>query len=144
MTEIHFTGMCLVMSQEFNDVIALDLHQVSWHDNIWFPHVINEFTRFSECRIIKSKSAQTVLDSLSELDERVVAGLESATSPPPDLLERTTGGVEERLRNEASAGAFLDLFTIGWTTVHAVLDPTPDRGSPHDGDANADETMGGS
>lgn len=85
-----------------------------------------------------------MLDSLSKLDERVVASLESATSPPPDLLERTTGGVEERLRNEASAGAFLDLFTIGWTTVHAVLDPTPDRGSPHDGAANADETMGGS
>ena len=97
-----------------------------------------------EAHIDSCERCQTVLDSLSELDERVVASLESATSPPPDLLERTTGGVEERLRNEASAGAFLDLFTIGWTTVHAVLDPTPDRGSPHDGAANADETMGGS
>lgn len=101
-------------------------------------------SRLVENHIDLCERCQSVLDALSALDERVVAGLESATSPPLDLGERTTGGVEERLRNEATAGTFLDLFGIGWKTVQAALDPTIDRGRPHDVAAAADKPIGGS
>ena len=56
---------------------------------------------------------------------------------------RTNEGVDERLRNEAAAGAFLDLFTIGWDVLRTVLDPATDRETPHDDGGDADEPTGG-
>lgn len=86
---------------------------------------------------------QAALETLSELDEETVADLQAATTPPADLAERTHGGVDGRLRDEAAVGAFLDLFTIGWDVVRCVLDPTTESGAPHDDTDPADETSGG-
>ena len=66
-----------------------------------------------------------------------------AIAPPDDLGIRTNEGVDERLRNEAAAGAFLDLFTIGWDVMRTVLEPTTDRETPHDDGDHADEPTGG-
>ena len=89
------------------------------------------------------ETCQNVLETLSELDEGLVADLQAATTPPSDITERTHGGVDDRLRDEAVVGAFLDLFTIGWDVARFVLDPTTDGGPPHDPDDPADETSGG-
>jgi hypothetical protein len=87
---------------------------------------------------------QEVLDELSALDEGLVADLQAATTPPADLRERTHGGVDVRLRNEAAFGSFLDLFTIGWDFTRAIIDPElTDRDGPHDDDAAADHIDGG-
>ena len=51
----------------------------------------------------------------------MVADLETVvTAPAISPIARM--GVDQRLRNEAAAGALLDLFTIGWDVV--LLDPT--------------------
>jgi len=86
---------------------------------------------------------QAVLDELSELDEAVVAELQSAVTPPADLGERTNLGVDDRLRNEAAAGAFMDLFTIGWDVMRHVLDPATERESTQSVGDPADEPTGG-
>ena len=101
-------------------------------------------TRRVEAHIDSCERCQAVLEELSELDEGVVADLQSAIAPPDDLGIRTNEGVDERLRNEAAAGAFLDLFTIGWDVLRTVLDPATDRETPHEGAADADHPTGGS
>ena len=101
-------------------------------------------TRRVESHIDACERCQSILDSLSELDEGVVADLQTAITPPADLGERTNEGVDERLRNEAAAGAFLDLFTIGWDVMRTVLEPTTDRETPHDDGDDADQPTGGS
>ena len=100
-------------------------------------------TRRVEAHIDSCERCQAILEELSELDEGVVAGLQTAITPPDDLGDRTNEGVDERLRNEAAAGAFLDLFTIGWDVLRTVLDPATDRETPHDAGADADEPTGG-
>lgn len=87
---------------------------------------------------------QEVLDMLSALDEDLVADLQAATNPPVDLRERTHGGVDIRLRNEAAFGAFVDLFAIGFDVARTILDPELTPGDdPHEGRAGADESDGG-
>ncbi len=87
---------------------------------------------------------QALLETLSELDEGLVADLQAATTPPDDLRERTQGGVDVRLRNEAALGAFLDLFAIGWDVTRAILDPELTEGDDAHGAApSADDTDGG-
>lgn len=87
---------------------------------------------------------QEQLDQLTALDEGLVADLQAATTPPEDLTDRTQGGVDARLRNEAALGAFLDLFTIGWDVVRTVLEPeTTHGGPPHDEGGPADARRGG-
>jgi len=84
---------------------------------------------------------QEELEELSALDEGLVADLQAATSPPDDLRERTHGGVDLRLRNEAALGSLLDLFMIGWDFTRSILDPElTDGGEPHDEDGAADST----
>lgn len=101
-------------------------------------------TRRVETHIDSCERCQTILEELSELDEGVVAGLQTAITPPDDLGERTNDGVDERLRNEAAAAAFLDLFTIGWDFVRTVLDPATERETAHDPAVDADHSTGGS
>lgn len=87
---------------------------------------------------------QELLEELSALDEELVADLQAATSPPDDLRERTHGGVDVRLHEEAVFGAFIDLFTIGWDFTRTVLDPEfTERDEAHPGRNPADETDGG-
>lgn len=87
---------------------------------------------------------QEVLDMISALDEDLVADLQAATRPPEDLRERTHGGVDVRLRNEAAFGAFVDLFAVGFDFLRLVLDPDVTPGDdPHDDAPAADERGGG-
>ena len=89
---------------------------------------------------------QEVLEEISALDEGLVADLQTATTPPDDLRERTHGGVDSRLRDEAAFGAFLDLFTIGWDVARTVLDAdqplTTDRDDAQPRRDGADEQNG--
>ena len=87
---------------------------------------------------------QNLLEEVSALDADLVADLQAATNPPEDLTERTHGGVDVRLRNEAAFGSFIDLFTIGFDFARTILDPelTP-GGEPHDATDSADQSDGG-
>jgi hypothetical protein len=86
---------------------------------------------------------QETLDALSALDEDLVADLQAATTPPADIAERTHGGVDSRLRDEAAFAAFLDLFAVGWEVARCVLDPTTDGDEAHGSGTDAEETSGG-
>ena len=100
-------------------------------------------TRRVDAHIADCEHCQAILEELSELDDAVVADLQTAVTPPDDLTDRTNTGVDQRLRDEAAAGAFLDLFTIGWDVMRAVLDPTTEREPAQDGDDPADDPVGG-
>lgn len=87
---------------------------------------------------------QEILEDLSALDESTVADLQAATTPPEDLRERTTDGVDARLRDEAALVAFGDLFAIGWDVVRHVVEPmTTDRESAQTQPPPADDPNGG-
>jgi hypothetical protein len=97
-----------------------------------------------ESHVEACEHCQQILDELTVLDEATVADLQVATTPPQDLHERTTGGVDARLRDEAALTAFADLFTIGWDVVRAVVDPvTTDRGAAQEPPSAADDPIGG-
>ena len=49
----------LPKANDFNDTIAMDLHQLE--QNIWYLHLIDEFSRFSNAVIIKSKSTELII-----------------------------------------------------------------------------------
>lgn len=100
-------------------------------------------TRRVDSHIVECGQCQAILEELSELDEAVVADLETVVTAPADLTDRTNTGVDQRLRNEAAAGALLDLFTIGWDVARVLLDPITDRETAHDGEERADEPPGG-
>jgi len=107
-----------------------------WLDTGETRRVSNHIDRCEHC--------QEVLEELSALDEGLVADLQAATTPPDDLRERTHGGVDLRLRNEAAFGSLLDLFTIGWDFTRLILDPElTDGDEPHDGSRSADDIDGG-
>lgn len=120
-------------------------------------------TRRVSQHIDECDHCQEVLEEISALDEGLVADLQTATAPPDDLRARTHGGVDNRLRNEAAFGLFLDLFTIGWDVARTVLDvdtnkalltepllvepvpiePVPTDGDgPYDGATDADQDNG--
>jgi hypothetical protein len=101
-------------------------------------------TRRVTKHIERCSVCQETMEELSALDEKLVADLQAATSPPADLRERTHGGVDMRLRNEAAVGAFLDLFTLGWDFARTVVDPELTHGDgPHDDTDPADHSNGG-
>ena len=52
----------LSRATDFNQTMTMDLHQLS--DNIWYFHMIDEFTRFSNAVIIKSKATRVVTNKL--------------------------------------------------------------------------------
>lgn len=108
-------------------------------------------TNRTERHVAECEHCQDTLEELTELDEALVADLQLATTPPDDLTARTHSGVDDRLRNEAAIGSFLDLFTIGWDVARTILDPADeaiggsatDGDIPHDGSGSADEIDGG-
>jgi hypothetical protein len=107
-----------------------------WLDTGETRRVANHIEHCTRC--------QETLEDASALDEELVAGLQAATSPPTDLRERTHGGVDARLRDEAVLGAFFDLFAIGWDVARSLVDPDAAVGDgPHNDDRPADETDGG-
>jgi hypothetical protein len=83
------------------------------------------------------EQCEALLEELSALDENLVADLHDAVTPPLDLADRTTDGVGERLRDEAALATFLDLFTVGWATARAIVDP-----EAHLSPADADDITG--
>lgn len=101
-------------------------------------------TRRVSGHIERCAQCQEELEQLTELDDELVADLQAATNPPVDIRERTHGGVDVRLRNEAAVGALMDLFTIGWDFTRSVLDPEiTDGDEPHEPDNAADHSDGG-
>ena len=87
---------------------------------------------------------QEELDRISALDDATHDVLVAATEPPADLTERVSDGVDGRLRDEAAAGAFADLFAIGWDLLRCVIDPDPESDTAHENVESADEKRGGS
>jgi hypothetical protein len=67
------------------------------------------------------------VEALSDLDGRLVSGLESVSAPPDDLLTRTTGSVQGRLAAEEAVAAFIDLFALPWQTATVLVDGGADR-----------------
>jgi hypothetical protein len=63
-----------------------------------------------------------LLEELSDLGDSLVAELTDALAAPSGVEDRTAREVENRLRNEAAFTAFLDLFTVGWSTTKTILD----------------------
>jgi len=96
-------------------------------------------TRRVEAHIDQCQHCQSVLEDLTALSDEVVAELQTATAAPADLTARTNDGVDERLRNEAALGAFVDLFTIGWDVVRAIVDPITDSELAQPGAVVTDE-----
>ena len=45
-------------SLNFNKMVAMDLHQLG--DNLWYLHFIDEFSRFSNSVVIKSKQSNII------------------------------------------------------------------------------------
>ena len=45
-------AVSLPKANDFNDTLAMDLHQLK--QNLWYLHLIDEFSRFSNAVIIKS------------------------------------------------------------------------------------------
>jgi hypothetical protein len=83
---------------------------------------------------------EALLEDLSSLDDRLVADLHDAVTPPHDLADRTADGVGERLRDEAALAAFLDLFGIGWAATRAIVDPEAQLSSDDADDDDGDKT----
>ena len=101
-------------------------------------------TRRVSNHVERCEHCQEVLEEVSALDEALVADLQAATTPPEDLRERTHGGVDARLHDEAVLGSFLDLFAIGWGVARGLVDLAATDGEhPHDPECTADETDGG-
>lgn len=96
-----------------------------------------------EAHVATCERCQAILDELSQLDDGVVADLHTVVTAPADLTDRTNSGVDERLRDEAATGAFLDLFVIGWDVMRTVIDPAAGREIPHLDAMDADGTGGG-
>ena len=54
----------LPLAQSFNDVVAMDLHELRWIQKTWFVHFIDEYSRFSVAGIINNKLAETIVNAL--------------------------------------------------------------------------------
>ena len=56
------------LSRSFNDVIALDLHELrELGSSVYYIHIIDLFSRFSQAEIIHNKRAKTIVNSLNKL-----------------------------------------------------------------------------
>jgi hypothetical protein len=67
------------------------------------------------------------LEHLSGLDDDVVADIAEVLAPPADIEDRTSSGLERRLRNEDVLFTFLDLFAVGWTAIRTVFETEEDE-----------------
>ena len=83
-------------------------------------------TRRVDRHVTECDLCQSILDSLTELDQKVVADLQTVITAPADLDDRTNVGVDVRLRSEAATAVFTDLFLVAWDVAHTILDPITD------------------
>ena len=49
------------LEEDYNHTVAVDLHELD--RNVWYFHMIDEYTRFSAAIIIRSKQASVIVDS---------------------------------------------------------------------------------
>ena len=54
----------LPLATEFNEMVAVDLHELE--PNTWYLHIIDEFTRFSAGRIMRSKKSSEFVKKFLE------------------------------------------------------------------------------
>ena len=47
-------------ARDFNDTVAVDLHQLG--SNIWYLHMIDEFSRFNSACIVYNKKPETFIE----------------------------------------------------------------------------------
>ena len=57
----------LPLASDFNEVVALDLHQLESKPGLWYLHVIDVFTRYSEAMLIQDKRAETVVMAFNSI-----------------------------------------------------------------------------
>lgn len=57
-------AVSLPRSQDVNDVVAMDLHQLM--PNLWYLHMIDEYSRYSRATIIKSKHASVIVQKFMQ------------------------------------------------------------------------------
>lgn len=62
------------------------------------------------------------LDALSDLDPALRSGLATATAPPVDLTPRTADRVQMRVGAQEALSMVVELFTLPWRTLDAVVD----------------------
>lgn len=86
------------------------------------------------------------VDRLSDLDAGLRTELASVTAPPVDLAPRTTDRVQRRLGAQEALSALVELFTLPWRTLDALVDDdrlsarvVPSRGAD---DEDADDDRG--
>lgn len=51
----------LPLASEYNETVAVDLHQLE--PNMWYLHIIDQFTRFSAGSIVKTKKSSEIINS---------------------------------------------------------------------------------
>lgn len=51
----------LPMAEDYNQTVAIDLHELK--KNVWYFHMIDEFTRFSAAAIITSKQSSVIVNN---------------------------------------------------------------------------------
>lgn len=62
------------------------------------------------------------VDALSEIDAGVRSELVTVTAPPADLGPRTAVGVRGRLAAQEALSVVVELFTLPWRTLDALVD----------------------
>ncbi|QGG96384.1 anti-sigma factor family protein [Actinomarinicola tropica] len=62
------------------------------------------------------------VDALSDLDATVRSELATVTAPPDDLAPRTTDRVRLRLGAQEAVSTLVELFTLPWRTLDALVD----------------------
>lgn len=80
------------------------------------------------------------LDALTDLDEPLLGGLESASAPPGDLVDRTSLRVQDRLVAEEAVALTVELFALPWQVLATLADRTPISSRMVDADEPADHT----
>lgn len=59
---VHKPIVALPLANNFNDVLAVDLHQLE--NNLWYLHMMDIFTKFSSACIVKSKQASVIVNKI--------------------------------------------------------------------------------
>ncbi|MCH7788347.1 MAG: hypothetical protein IH940_02785 [Acidobacteria bacterium] len=66
------------------------------------------------------------VEGLSDLGDALVGSLKDEWSAPMGIEQRTSSGIESRMRREEAMFGFLDLFAIGGDVFRTVLDDSED------------------
>jgi hypothetical protein len=66
------------------------------------------------------------VEGLSDLGEALVGSLKDQWSAPMGIEQRTSSGIESRIRREEAMFGFLDLFAIGGDVFFTVLNDSED------------------